>query len=246
MTQTDNLRIGTCGFRTSKDVYAQRLSSVEIQQTFYSPPLVSTVERWRSAMPPEFEFTLKAWQLITHESSSPTYRRLKIPITDKELQSAGSFRWSGVVRNAWDTIRATANALRARTVLFQCPAKFTPTPTNIRRLRKFFSSVERDSLNFAWEPRGEAWSDAIIASLCADLDLWHVVDPFARLTVTPDKCYFRMHGRVRWRYTYEASELEELSTLIPSNKLAYVFFNNVSMMEDAQLFQRITRNNEIV
>jgi uncharacterized protein YecE (DUF72 family) len=101
------------------------------------------------------------------------------------------------------------------------------------------NSVDRGELNFCWEPRGAAWSDETIRKLCADLDLWHVVDPFARATVTPERCYFRLHGRIRWRYTYEDGELEELATMIPKRKLAYVFFNNITMIEDAVRFREI-------
>src|SRR5262245_36648404 len=113
---------------------------------------------------------------------------------------------------AWGGTLAAAKALSARTVLFQCPARFEPTKRNIANLRKFFSTFDRCGLNSCWEPRGEAWSDQIIKDLCTDLDLWHVVDPFTRATVTPERCYFRLHGRIRWRYQYEDVELEELAS----------------------------------
>ena len=237
------IKIGTCGFRRSKEEYVKSLSTVEIQHTFYQPPQVSTLEKWREAMPDNFEFTLKAWQLITHEGTSPTYKRLRKPLEEKVLKEAGFFRNSGAVNEAWERTLASAQALNARTVLFQCPVKFEPTRTNISRMTKFFSKAERASLNFAWEPRGPAWTDAIVKKLCTDLDLWHTVDPFARNTVTPEKCYFRLHGRVRWRYQYEDSELEELATLLPPDKLSYVFFNNITMTDDAIRFAEIIRTN---
>jgi uncharacterized protein YecE (DUF72 family) len=238
---SDVPRIGTCGFRTSQENYARMLSSVEVQHTFYQPPTIKTLECWRSAMPQDFEFTLKAWQLITHDGSSPTYRRLRKPLPEKESSSVGSFRWTSIVKDAWQTTLQSAKALNARTVLFQCPAKFEPTSVNIRRMTRFFGEVDRQGLNFAWEPRGPEWTDKIISSLCADLRLWHAVDPFTRRTVTPDHCYFRMHGRVRWRYSYDETELEDLATLLPAGRQAYVFFNNVSMIDDAQTYQRIVR-----
>ena len=49
--------------------------------------------------------------------------------------------------------------------------------------------------------------------MCAELDLWHAVDPFAERTATPRRCYFRLHGRKGWRYSYEDAELEELRRL---------------------------------
>jgi len=234
-----NIRIGTCGFRVRKEDYVRRLSCVEIQHTFYQPPMVKTLERWRDEMPQNFEFTLKAWQLITHESSSPTFKRLRRKLTEKEIKDAGAFKLSPIVKEAWKVTLASANALKARTVLFQCPARFEPTKRNIANLQKFFSSVDRGGLNFCWEPRGEAWSDETIRELCTGLDLWHVVDPFARATVTPERCYFRLHGRIRWRYQYEDVELEELATMIPRNSLSYVFFNNITKTQDAEVFQRI-------
>ncbi len=233
-----NIRIGTCGFRSSKEDYVRHLSTVEIQHTFYQPPQIATLERWRKEAPTGFEFTLKAWQLITHESKSPTYKRLKTKLSEEELDSAGYFKPTQVVREAWEVTRACANALKARTVLFQCPASFRPTGENIANLRKFFSEIDRGKLNICWEPRGD-WDDKTISSICGDLDLWHAVDPFSRPTVTPQKCYYRLHGVTGWRYRYEDGELEELVSLLPKRRLAYVFFNNIEMINDAVRFQKI-------
>src|ERR671929_9964 len=56
--------------------YVREFRVVEVQQTFYEPPRDATLLRWRRQAPLRFEFTLKAWQLVTHEASSPTYLRL--------------------------------------------------------------------------------------------------------------------------------------------------------------------------
>ncbi len=76
-------------------------------------------------------------------------------------------------------------------------------------------------------------------SICERFDLWHVVDPFVKKTVTPEKCYYRLHGLTGWRYKYEEGELEELASLLPKNKTSYVFFNNISMTEDALRFKQM-------
>lgn len=235
------INIGTCGFRSNKTEYAKLLSCVEIQQTFYQPPQIKTLERWRAEMPADFEFTLKAWQIITHEAKSPTYRRLKKDLTETEKEEAGYFKPTAIVREAWETTLACAKTLKAKTILFQCPASFKPYAENIENLEKFFSAVKRGKLNLAWEPRGD-WNDKIVKDLCERLDLWHVVDPFKNITVTPDKCYYRLHGNTGWRYKYEEDELEELTALLPKNRLAYVFFNNIYMTEDALAFQEIARD----
>lgn len=235
---TREVKIGTCGFRTNKEEYAGLLASVEVQHTFYQPPQIKTLERWRAQVPPDFEFSLKAWQLITHEAKSPTYKRLKRKLSDEERESAGYFKPTTIVREAWETTLACARALQAKTVLFQCPASFKPYRENIKNLENFFSRVERNDLNFAWEPRGE-WDEKTVKSICENLNLWHAVDPFAQMTATPDKCYYRLHGRTGFRYQYEEDELTELARMMPENRLAYVFFNNRYMLEDALLFQKI-------
>lgn len=234
----NNLRIGTCGFRNTKEEYAKVLSTVEIQHTFYQPPQIKTLEKWRAEMPEKFEFTLKAWQLITHESTSPTFKRLKKKLTEKELAEAGFFKPTDIVNEALETTLACAKALKARTILFQCPAKFTPTTENIANLKRFINGIKRGKLNFAWEPRG-GWDPQLVKEICEELDLWHTVDPFAQPTVTPKNCYYRLHGIPRWRYTYEDGELEELASMLPKKRLSYVFFNNVTMREDAIRFQKI-------
>lgn len=232
-----NLRVGTCGFRLNKYEYAEILKCVEIQHTFYQPPQIKTLEKWRAEMPEDFEFTLKAWQLITHESSSPTYKRLKKKLTEKELAETGFFKPTAIVQEALDITLACADALGARTILFQCPAKFTQTKENIANLRKFFKKAKRGDRNFAWEPRGP-WEDKVVKKICDDLDLLHCVDPFVRATMTPDRCYYRLHGIGGWRYRYEDGELDELAGLLGVN-LSYVFFNNNEMTTDALRFEKV-------
>ncbi|MEJ7698583.1 MAG: DUF72 domain-containing protein [Pyrinomonadaceae bacterium] len=95
-----NVKIGTCGFRTNKTEYAQLLSTVEVQQTFYQPPQITTLKRWREEVPAEFEFTVKAWQLITHEAKSPTYKRLKKKLSETEREEAGRFKPTSIVKRS--------------------------------------------------------------------------------------------------------------------------------------------------
>ena len=236
------VKTGCCGFRMAQSEYVEQFPVVEVQQTFYQPPQVATLRRWRAAAPPGFEFTLKAWQLITHEARSPTYKRLKRTLTEEEREECGAFRQTPIVREAWDVTRACAEALDARRVLFQCPASFTPTAENLHRMRAFFSSVERGQMEFLWEPRG-GWPDELVRGLCEELRLVHVVDPFVARTVTPSRIYFRLHGRKGWRYTYEQDELEELLSMLPRGERAsYVLFNNVRMREDAARFQELASN----
>jgi len=237
---SSEVKVGTCGFRReTRPGYAKIFPVVEIQHTFYHPPEIKVLEKWRRELPDDFECTLKAWQMITHEGSSPTYKRLSRPMTDQECEEAGFFKPNQTVQDALKLTLECAQVLRARTILFQCPAKFQPLPENILNMKQFFTSFDRSGLNCVWEPRGKLWEDDVIRDICEELDLWHCVNPFERSTVTPQNCYFRLHGRPRWRYTFEEPELYELAGQLPQDRLAYVFFNNITMKQDAEKFQRV-------
>ena len=46
--------------------YSERLSTVEINATFYRMPQPSMLENWKEQVPPSFRFSLKAPQRVTH------------------------------------------------------------------------------------------------------------------------------------------------------------------------------------
>ena len=48
--------------------YAERLPTVEINNTFYQMPKVSVLEHWAAATPEEFRFAIKASRRITHDA----------------------------------------------------------------------------------------------------------------------------------------------------------------------------------
>jgi uncharacterized protein YecE (DUF72 family) len=48
--------------------YAERLSTVEINNTFYQMPKPAVLEKWVQAVPPAFRFAIKASRRITHDA----------------------------------------------------------------------------------------------------------------------------------------------------------------------------------
>ena len=223
--------IGCCGFPKGRAACFQHFPLVEVQQTFYKPPRPETARRWREEAPPDFIFTLKAWQLVTHPPTSPTYRRSGLSIPPDQRDRYGGFRTTPEVLAAWERTQEVALALAAPIVVFQCPATFTPTPENIAALRQFFKAVDRAGMRFAWEPRGP-WEDETVAALCRDLDLIHCVDPFVRRPVTTGVAYFRLHGIGGYRYRFTDADLQQVLEWCYPFEMAYVLFNNVSMWED--------------
>lgn len=230
-----NILVGCCGFPLPMGEYFQKFPVVEIQQTFYHPPQEKTVMKWKEKAPEGFTFTLKAWQLITHEPSSPTYRRLRTSIDPLKRDRYGCFKPTQEVMEAWHRTLTLALALEAKLVLFQCPASFGPTPENLDNMRKFFYTIPREGIYMGWEPRGK-WPLDLVAFLCSELDLIHCVDPFSGLPVYGEINYFRLHGITGYRYVFSEEDLKQLLSWC-QDKATYVLFNNVSMANDALRFR---------
>ena len=233
------VKIGLCGFTIAIAEYPRWFPVVEVQQTFYQPPAEGVMRRWRAGVPDDFEFTIKAWQLVTHAAGSPTYRRLRRPLTDAERADAGGFRDTPIVHEGWRVTLACAATLRATAILFQCPASFRPSDENVARMDAFFRRVERPAgVRLLWEPRGP-WPPELVASLCAAHDLVHVVDPFVTPTVTPGVTYYRLHGVTGSRHVYTDDELARLRDAVPASGETYVMFNNIPRAADARRFGRL-------
>lgn len=235
-----DVRVGLCGFTMSMKTYARHFPVVEVQSTFYEPPPDATLRRWRAATPPELEYTMKVWQLVTHAAGSPTYRRMRRrPLVAGE--EPGGFRDSAAVEEGWRRSLECAEILSATALLFQCPARFTPERDDVERMRRFFERIARPRARLLWEPRGARWVAAreLALSLAADLDLVLVVDPFVTRPERGRPVYWRLHGIGGARHAYDDAELRELQRMlrdVEPTEPAYVLFNNLPRVGDAKRF----------
>lgn len=231
------INVGCCGFAVSQQKYFQLFKLIEIQNTFYQLPLLRTAEKWRSSAPQGFEFTVKAWQLITHEPTSPTYRRLKKKIEPANSAHYGRFRATAEVMEAWHRTAMFARGLGTSIVVFQCPASFHPTNENVANMRVFFNRIDREGFRFVWEPRG-AWPEELIRRLCEEIQLIHCVDPFKNKPQFGEFQYFRLHGITSYSYHYTDADLRRLKKWA-EKKPTYLLFNNKWMKEDALRFMKL-------
>jgi uncharacterized protein YecE (DUF72 family) len=228
------MRVGLCGWTINAETYFRSFDTLEVQQTFYEPPSRLTMDRWREQAPQNFVFTIKAWQVITHRGTSSTYRRLR---SEVNREQCGAFQLNETVLGAWEKTRDCARILRARAILFQCPASFRPTDENVANMRRFFGAIERmPGVAYLWEPRGD-WPDDLLAEVCGDLDLVHTVDPFLRDSVTPKMTYWRLHGIGSHYRPYSNDELRSLAARVPGDgRDTWVMFNNIPRVDDARRF----------
>jgi uncharacterized protein YecE (DUF72 family) len=246
MPMATNVHVGCCGwsyleerefsgrirrkYSSKLQAYGQLFKAVEINSTFYRLPRLPTAQKWRGeadAVDPAFEFTVKAYQGITH-----------------------LHRFSGDSVSLFNQLKEICRALRVSVLLLQSPASFRPTDACLRAMRSFFKEIEPEDLILVWEPRGKWYDDpGLIAGLCEECGLVHCVDPFRNDALAFGEAkiaYFRLHGFGRpsmYHYDFSGEELRRLhSTLIslpPSLHQSYVFFNNVSCYRNGLEFMEL-------
>ncbi len=240
-----SVKVGTCGWgvRGGKQAYYEAFGVIELQDTFYKLPQPETVKRWRDEAPPDFEINVKAWQAVTHPSTSPTWRQGRLPEGDPE--HIGLLQPTEENLKAWAQTAEVAKTLQSKVLVVQTPPKFESTRENVKNVRTFFSTVKRPCA-VGWETRGP-WADDVVKKLCEDLNLIHIVDPFRHKPATvSDIVYFRLHGigpgEVNYKYKYTDDDLRRLQWFVKMYEKAardvYVMFNNISMGEDAVRFKQ--------
>jgi len=241
------VKVGCCGFPYGMKKYFEQFNLVEVQKTFYNLPRLETVTSWREKAPETFEFTIKAWQVITHPPSSPTWRKAKITISEEKLENYGSLKPTWENLKAWERVLEVAKALKSKIIVLQTPPSFKLSNENIENVKEFFSRIKRDNFIVAWEPRGEWNSYEGLKEILEEYSIVHVVDIFKRMPILHSKAniaYIRLHGlngEVNYKYKYKPEDLrlltEKLIEISGKVKVIYVLFNNVYMGEDAKAFK---------
>ncbi len=244
------VKVGTCGFQRARRLHYTNLDAVEVQQTFYDPPPPEKLEAWRREAPDGFEFTVKAWMLVTHEYNSRLWRRLKrsVPGDPREY---GGFKLNERTLWAWSVTLEAARALRARIIVVQTPPSFGYSPENAERIIKFFGEAPRDGFLIAWEPRGTWWDHRDELYETARRAGLLVAGDALRGRLPPEDqeiMYVRLHGlgggEVNYRYKYTDEDLERLADIVTSggHRESYVMFNNVYAYDDALRFKRLVES----
>jgi len=214
MDRPTGIYIGTCGWSYPRgegswkghfypakvnelQYYSSIFSTVEVNSSFYHPPLPATVYSWLKRVPEGFIFAVKLWQKFTHPKmyEQTTGREAVISQEDVILFE--------------DSLKPLVEQNRLGALL----AQFPPSFKNNNFCRQILKAVIKAFKHYplAVELRDVSWSDDDkTAELLKEAGVaWVQIDEprfkssiAGDLPITSEMAYFRFHGRNRemwWR-----------------------------------------------
>jgi uncharacterized protein YecE (DUF72 family) len=204
--------------------YAQRLKSVEVNNSFYRLPTPSAVKSWVQQTPADFCFALKASRYITH------IRKLLRPkeTTVKFLDVADLF------------------GQKLGPILFQFPQIWQ---RNELRLAEFLAALPVKH-RYAFEFRNPSWHAPAIYKLLAQFNaafcIFEIGGFQSPVQTTADFVYVRLHGPGKaYQGQYTSSALEGWATKIETwtkeHRKVFFYFDNDQAGYAAQDAMQLTQ-----
>ena len=198
--------------------YADRLSTVEINNTFYRLPSEKILAEWASQTPPGFVFTLKAPRRITHEAR---------------------LRDCGELTEVFST-RAQSLGPKLGVLLFQLPPWFKK---DLKVLDAFLEQMP-SGVRAAFEFRNASWlEDDVYARLRAKnlaLCIADTADATTPLVLTADYGYFRLRDE-----GYQESDIGDWAETITQRagdwKDVFVYFKHEQEGKGAEFAQLLAK-----
>lgn len=169
------MTVGCVGYPVGRDRYWRSLAFVETD-TGKGLPRLETLAAWRADIPTGGEAALQALRSITHGPEDRGFPPSARKLPSRRQALCGAFRESLEVHEAWMATKAAAEALGARTVVFETPASFQPGSDRLRDMYRFFKGAARGKLTFVWHPRGDEWT-SLGDKVSAELGLIRAFDP---------------------------------------------------------------------
>jgi uncharacterized protein YecE (DUF72 family) len=199
--------------------YSRVFNFVEVNSTFYQMPPLEKVERWRKLVPPDFKFSVRAHQAITH--------RYKLEPVEQTFE-------------VFEQMEQICGKLGADILHLQVPSSFKFTNTSINNLRSLLSSVNLQKLRLALEMRGKRSSQLPIQLIktMQEHNIIHCVDlsKSEAPTYESDILYTRLFGKGKHNvYQPTDDELQEIDKKAMNGEpeKTVMSFHFVKMYKDA-------------
>ncbi|MGN6491458.1 MAG: DUF72 domain-containing protein [Agriterribacter sp.] len=189
--------------------YATKLSTVEVNNSFYATPVKQHLQKWAATVPETFLFAIKVNRYFTHLK--------KLHTTKAEITQFVKL------------VSHLGNKLGP--LLLQLPPRWK---VNIERLKTFLDTLPPKH-RYVFEFRNDTWHTQEVYDLlqkhnCAlcIYELEHYISP---LVLTADFVYIRLHGPAqKYRGSYSAATLgkwaKNCRKWLQQKKDVYVYFDN--------------------
>ena len=210
--------------------YTRHFRVVEINNSFYQLPASETLDTWRTTVPENFIFAVKASRYITH------MKKLKDP--------------RETVHKFLHDISTLGNKLGP--ILFQLPPRWKCNPDRLTE----FLTVLPGGLRYAFEFRDPSWfSDKVYSALKqanAAFCIYDLDGTLSPVKVTADFTYIRLHGpEGAYQGCYTQSTLaqwaETLAAWGDEGKDVFCFFDNDQegyAVENAQSLKELLQQGD--
>ena len=189
--------------------YCELFETVELNNSFYRQPKEQNYLDWKSSVPNDFVFAVKANRYFTH------LKKLKVEAND--------------INTFLDRAAHLENKLGP--ILFQFPPTWK---INIERLGNFLKLLPQNQ-EFAFEFRNTTWYHPEVDSLLRQYNIafciYELDGHLSPLTVTADFIYIRLHGPAgKYQGFYTDSDLEKWAEFakdaVKDSKKVYIYFDN--------------------
>lgn len=192
---------------------------MEVNSTFYQIPLLKEVEKWRRHVPPDFKFSVRAHQSITH--------LYKLQPVEETFE-------------AFERMNQICSTLDAEVMHLQVPPSFELTETSITNFHSLLSSMSLRKLRLALEIRGVRSSQLPpeLLKTMQEYNIVHCTD-LSRAEMpayVSDMLYTRLFGKGKHNvYQPTDEELVEIDKKASSGKSEKIVmsFHFVRMYKDA-------------
>ncbi len=233
MFLTDYL-VGTGGWayfkvpgESSLEAYSKVFDFAEVNYTFYEYPDVKRVEHWRRVVPPDFTFSVRCHQNLTHKiglrSVDEAYGIL-----------ARMIEYCGVLGSPF--------------LVLETPRSYVLDTRAVGDARDFLSSVNLKGVKLVWDIRALLTVEA--TKLMQDLGIVQSVDlSWQEPVVSSDVVYSRLFGK-GWhnRYQFTDDELLEIDSKVEKAqpKVAALSYHGMRMNTDAARFKTFKRTGKFI
>jgi len=224
--------IGTGGWayfprKPTLKAYSKAFNFVEVNYTFYECPNSRTVERWRRSVPPDFTFTVRCHQDLTH----------RIGLKPDHQAYAVFSQMLGICR-----------ILNAPFLHLLTPANYIFNDMEIDQARDFFSTINLKGVRLAWEVRSRMAPK--LATIMKDFGIIHSADlSQEEPAFKSDTIYTRLFGKGKHNiYQFTDEELEEIDQKIVKAEATRVLvsFHDIRMNTDAARFKRYAETRTFI